>query len=98
MPPCLFWTGGGESKSYGSIKLDRVDSGPPPRLLVAFGAPPPMALAYIAKPDIDHNKLWPLHSDHTKALELTKQKLNPKQLAALDDPQGSLAAIIQTFA
>ena len=97
-PPSFFWSAGEQSKSYGSVKIDRLPSGDPPRMLVAFGAPPPLMLSYFAKPDLENNKLWPLYSDHTKALELTKAKLTPQQLAAMDDASGSWGAIVATFA
>jgi type VI secretion system protein ImpM len=95
--PCVFWCQGTASKSYGSVTIERLAQSGQPKLYVAFGAPSPQALLYIAKPDVDNSKLWPLYSDHAKALELTKTKLTDKQRQVLDDPTASVAAVVAAF-
>lgn len=42
---------------------------PSPRLLIALGSPPPQILSYIARPDADSERLWPLTTTHPTALE-----------------------------
>ncbi|MCB9594826.1 MAG: type VI secretion system-associated protein TagF [Sandaracinaceae bacterium] len=64
---------------------------PAPRLLVSLGPASLQMLSFMAKPDMQHNRLWPLTTDRDKAVEAAKSTLGPA-LDHLNDqsPFGSL--------
>ena len=64
-----------------------------PRLLVALGAPPPAALAWIVRRDADAAGLWPLHTSVDAAARMARDELPTSVRSALGS-DGSLGALI----
>lgn len=64
---------------------------PAPRLLLSLGPAPLPTLQFLANPGLEHQRLWPLTTDRTKAVEAAQETLGPA-LAQLGDqtPLGSL--------
>ncbi|MEZ4335006.1 MAG: type VI secretion system-associated protein TagF [Sandaracinaceae bacterium] len=64
---------------------------PAPRLLVSLGPASLQLLSFLAKPDMQHNRLWPLTTERDKAVEAAQSTLGPA-LDALDEraPFGAL--------
>lgn len=64
---------------------------PAPRLLVSLGPASLSLLSFLAKPDLSHNRLWPLVTDRDKAIEAAQSSLGPA-LGHLDEsaPFGAL--------
>lgn len=50
---------------------------PSPRLLVSLGPASLQLLSFLAKPDMTHNRLWPLTTDRDKAIEAAQSTLGP---------------------
>lgn len=56
---------------------------PAPRLLVSLGPASLQLISFLAKPDMQHNRLWPLTTDRDKAVEAAQGTLGPA-IAHLD--------------
>jgi len=48
---------------------------PAPRLLLSLGPPALNVLQFLAKPDMQHNRLWPLTTERDKAIEAAQNTL-----------------------
>ncbi len=67
---------------------------PAPRLLVSLGAASLQLLQWLAKPDLSHNRLWPLTTERDKAVEAAKKALGP----ALDgEASASLGSLMEAL-
>jgi type VI secretion system protein ImpM len=93
-PPLVFWTRPGKPRSYGSFELKSLPK-PRQKMLVSFGAPNAAALTFLAGADRDNNKLWPIETDNTKAIDAARQGLTDRQRATLDSEDTTLADIVQ---
>jgi type VI secretion system protein ImpM len=82
-PPGLFWSG-----------TDSTDS----RLLVTLGAPTPGLLGFLAQPDAVADRLWPMRTTSASSIAAGRQALTPTQLAVLDPPAPTAAAILAALA
>jgi type VI secretion system protein ImpM len=78
-PPTLCWTG-----------TDSSDS----RLLITLGAPTSGLLGYLAQPGAVAERLWPMRTTSASSVAAGRQALTSGQLAVLDPPAPTAAAIL----
>ncbi|HJL14168.1 MAG TPA: type VI secretion system-associated protein TagF [Sandaracinaceae bacterium LLY-WYZ-13_1] len=58
---------------------------PSPRLLLSLGSAPLGVLQFLAKPDMDNQRLWPLTTERDKAVEAARGTLEPALAQVGDD-------------
>jgi type VI secretion system protein ImpM len=69
---------------------------PAPRLLFSLGPAPLTILQFLANPALEHQRLWPLTTERTQAVEAARGTLGPV-LAQLGE-QASVAALVDVLA
>lgn len=69
---------------------------PAPRLLFSLGPAPLPTLQFLASPSLEHQRLWPLRTVRTQAVDAARNTLGPA-LASLS-AQSPLAGLIDTLA
>ena len=69
---------------------------PAPRLLFSLGPAPLVMLQFLANPALEHQRLWPLTTDRTQAVEAARGTLGPV-LAHLGD-QAPVSALVEILA
>ncbi len=70
---------------------------PTPRLLVSLGPASPSLLLYLARPDNDSARLWPLRTERAAAIEEAGRALAAVHRSALEQPELSLEALITSL-
>lgn len=78
-PPAYFWSG-----------VDSKDS----RLLITLGAPTSGLMAFLADPDAQAERLWPMRTTSASSIAAGRRALSPVQLGALDPPAPTAAALL----
>lgn len=69
---------------------------PAPRLLFSLGPAPLLILQFLANPSMEHQRLWPLTTSRSQALDTARTSLAPS-LAHVDDRQ-PLSLLMETLA
>ena len=78
-PPGLFWSGSDSSDS---------------RLLITLGAPTSGLLGFLAEPGAVAERLWPMRTTSASSIAAGRQALSPSQIAVLDPPAPTAAAVL----
>jgi type VI secretion system protein ImpM len=68
---------------------------PAPRLLLSLGPPPLSVLQFVANPSLEHQRLWPLTTQRTQAVDAARSNLGPV-LASTDT--APLSSLMDTLA
>ena len=64
------------------------------RLLIALGAPDGSLIHFVADPNLEAERLWPMKTTSTTAIQRGRQCLPPALLAALEPPAPTAAHIL----